>query len=124
MKPGCTEFTRTPSFAQRIAALLVIRRTAPLAAWEAIEPPNPPTAPKIELGFTIEPPPVCFIAIPAWFIPSQTPVWLIAIIRSQPSRVSCSTSSKVPIPALFTSTSRRPDPDLARAHVRSPSLPR
>ena len=33
MKPGCTEFTRTPSFAHAGATVLVSRRTAPLAAW-------------------------------------------------------------------------------------------
>ena len=55
MKPGWTEFTRTPSVAQRSAMFLVSVRTAPFAAWYAGDVPKPPEVPKIELMFTTDP---------------------------------------------------------------------
>jgi hypothetical protein len=70
---------------------------------------------------TIEPPPASRIAAPACFMPSQTPRWLIAVVRSQPSTVSRSTSSSVPMPALFTSTWTPPKASPACATTRAQS---
>ncbi len=81
-KPGWTEFTRTPSSAQPMAAVLVIVRTAPLAAWYAGDAPNPPLEPKIELMLTTEPRPDALRAAAAVFMPRKTLVCVIAMVRS------------------------------------------
>lgn len=113
MNPGCSELTRTPRRAQCSAAFLVIRRTAPLAAWYENWAPNPPTVPKIDATLTTEPPPERSMAAPPCFMPSQTPVWVTASTWSQVSLVSVSTVPIAAIPALLTSTASPPNAAVA-----------
>lgn len=71
--PGWTELTRIPAPANSMAA--------PSVAWGAVAPPLP-MRPWIDEVSMMEPPPARRIASATTFIPSQTPVWSVAMIRA------------------------------------------
>ena len=67
-----------------------------------------PTIAAIEEMFTIDPPPVRRMTGVTNFVPKNAPFACTASTRSQSCSDVCSKSNEARIPALFTSTSRRP----------------
>jgi hypothetical protein len=62
----------------------------------------------IELMLTIDPPPVFAICSAASLVPRKTLVWLTAMIRCHPFKLSGSPTELPEIPALLTRMSSRP----------------
>ena len=111
--PGCTEFALIPSFPYLTAVALVNNLTEPLEALYAGCPLSPPTNPIIDDILTMEPPPVVCICGTACFVPRNTPVELIFMIRSQFSKLLGSSTLLLLTPALLTSISNLPNLETA-----------
>lgn len=102
MKPGPTEFTRTPCAEYSSAAVFVMPTTACFAATYAGDVAKP-TLPRIEAMLTTEPPPFARIEGICAFMLRKTALRLMAMTLSQASSVySAVGAAAPPMPALFT----------------------
>src|SRR6266568_3066975 len=112
-----------PNWPSSCAATLVMPRTANLLALYA-DSPAAPVNPSIEEMLTIDPPPAVFIGSITAFMPSQQPTALTSSTRRKASSVISAIGANVRIPALFTSTSSRPNVSSAAvtAAAQSPEL--
>ena len=70
---------------------------------------NPPLVPNTELMLITDPCPDAASAAAAVFIPRNTPVWPVSIVRCQSSSDVSSIPARSAMPALFTRMSRPPN---------------
>src|SRR5215472_13962609 len=113
MKPGCTEFTRTPSLANCTAADLVMMRTAPL---EALLPMWVSQCVVLRVSRSYEP------LIPALFTrmsirPQAPTVVLTASCQSNSLATSSLTNCALPPSALIFSATARPSASITSATI-------
>src|SRR5882724_4437114 len=113
-----------PSRAYWMAVAFVRRRTAPLEAWYCGLLLSVPTRPSWDEMLMIDPPPARRMAGMAAFVPRNTPLALMSIVRVQSSTVVSSIRPHPPMPALLTRTFSAPKRDAARptAACQSASL--
>ena len=113
-----------PSRAYWMAVAFVRRRTAPLEAWYCGLLLSVPTRPSWDEMLMIDPPPARRMAGMAAFVPRNTPLALMSIVRVQSSTVVSSIRPHPPMPALLTRTFSAAKRDAARptAACQSASL--